>query len=176
MVIADKMAALEDLLRWMREDSGRNIPDMDENDGGVNARVLLLLNEPTRTATKISRDNDDATARLVSKIHAGRLDRELTLSWNVVPYYAANTREERERSRPYLEALLGMLPHLEVVILSGSGARAARGWISEARPDVTIFETKHPGRQGLYAHHGYDEYVRAVEAAAAIVAARPATI
>jgi hypothetical protein len=99
------------------------------------------------------------------------LDRRLTISWNAVPYYFEKkpSKAERDACDAYLEELLRRLDKLQVVMLCGGLAWEKRGCVEAAKPCVVILETNHPGDQGLYGQHGYDEYVAAVRRAAEIV-------
>jgi hypothetical protein len=169
---SEKMAPLESYRKWLGEQTGQTPAEFDENDGGVFAKVLMLHNFPTKTMTKATRDNPDASAKNVREIHEGVLDRTDTISWNAIPYYFDKTPPvaERRACEPYLEELLRLLDNLQVVILSGSLAWEKRACIERVKPDIKkIIETNHPGNQGLNAHGGRQQYVEAVRCAAAII-------
>lgn len=170
----ENMRPLGDYLRWLREETGQNIPDMSALDGGAEARVLLMLNTPTPDARVIERENPDATAANVRTIHEGVLDREETLSWNAVPYYMENPKREVKKCRPYLDVLLSRLDALEVVVLCGTVAKQTRNWVREAKPKVVILETWHPTQQNFNLNRdARGHYTATIEAAAAILAANP---
>lgn len=68
-----------------------SIPDFDPWDGGVHAQVLFLLEAPGSKAVDsgfVSRNNPDETAKNFFELNrdAG-IPRELTVIWNVVPWY-----------------------------------------------------------------------------------------
>lgn len=106
---------LAPLTQWVRErrddpqlppDAGRTIPWMDPDSGGIDSRILLLLQDPSATATGtkfISPDNNDPTARCTTEAcAAGGIDRSIRLHWNVYPYWV-NTRKDgvpRDPRRP----------------------------------------------------------------------------
>ena len=129
------MRPLTELIRgW--ETSERKFPNVDPNDGGVNAKVLFLQHTPDRRAVGsgfVSRDNPDPTARNAGKAldHAGfsRID---YVRWNVVPYYIstkdkdgkASDRQVREAA-PYTQAFIDSLPNLRVVVFCGRKAQKA---------------------------------------------------
>lgn len=169
---SEKMAPLESYRQWLREQTGQPPAEFDEKDGGVFAKVLMLHNYPTKTMTKATRDNPDASAKNVRDIHEGVLNRTDTISWNAIPYYfdKAPPVAERRACEPYLEELLRLLDNLQVVMLSGSLAWEKRACIEQVKPDIKkIIETNHPGNQGLNAHGGRQQYVEAVRTVATII-------
>ena len=81
------------------------VPGADPDGGGIHARVLLLLETPSRaggyTTGLISIDNDDtAAANLWRALHAVGLDRRLVLVWNAVPWYVGSADKIRSPHRP----------------------------------------------------------------------------
>jgi hypothetical protein len=69
------------------------IPHFDPFDGGIDATLLVVLQNPSRAARDsgfISRDNDDRTAPtlfdLLGKTGVTRRDR--TALWNIVPWFS----------------------------------------------------------------------------------------
>jgi uracil-DNA glycosylase len=67
---------------------GLIVPNVDPNDGGMNARVLVLLETPGPKAVAsgfVSRDNPDPTARNLGLVldEAGLLRSDVVI-WNVV--------------------------------------------------------------------------------------------
>jgi len=113
------------------------IPFFDPLDGGVNAKVLFLLEAPGGKAVAsgfISRDNPDPTARNVSLIseEAG-LSRKLTIAWNIVPWYVGSETRIRAVNQTdiasaiqALRELRPLLPDIRVVLLVGSKAQRAK--------------------------------------------------
>jgi hypothetical protein len=62
--------ALMDLVRDLRS-RGLDVPNVDPNDGGVNAQVLILLETPGPKAVAsrfVSRDNPDPSARNLGRV------------------------------------------------------------------------------------------------------------
>src|SRR5829696_8341152 len=98
------------------------VPGADPDGGGINARVLLLLETPSRaggyTTGLISVDNDDtAAANLWRGLDAVGLDRRLVLLWNAVPWYLGSTEKIRSPTpaeitagQGWLRELLDLLP------------------------------------------------------------------
>ena len=117
--------------------TGRDVPYVDPDSGGVHARVLLLLEAPSRAAAHgsgmVSADNDDSTAANVWRAYAETgLDRDRSLIWNAVPWYlgGADTISSARPSDiraggPWLLAFLGLLPRLRVIIGLGRAAQSA---------------------------------------------------
>ena len=137
------------------------VPGANPDGGGIDARVLLLLETPSRaggyTTGLISIDNDDtAAANLWRGLHAVGLDRRRVLVWNAVPgTSAAPTRSgsptpaEITAGQAWLRELLDLLPDLRVVACFG---RAAARAVLPLRPEMvarglTLLESPHPSRR-----------------------------
>lgn len=114
------------------------IPWFDPDDGGVEARILWLLEAPGGKATQerggsgfISCENNDQTAVNTwnTRVEAG-VDRTDVVHWNAIPAYlgtdtkirAANSSDVAAAG-PLLAELLDMLPRLQCVILGGRPAQ-----------------------------------------------------
>ena len=137
------------------------VPGADPDGGGVDARVLLLLETPSRaggyTTGLISIDNDDtAAANLWRGLDAVGLDRRLVLVWNAVPWYVGSpdkirspTPGEITAGLAWLRRLLDLLPKLRVVACFG---RAAARAVLPLRPELTarglsLLEAPHPSQR-----------------------------
>lgn len=136
---------------------GSEMPNFDPCDGGVNARVLFLLEAPGRKAVGssfISCNNPDQTARNMNGVlRAAGLSRRDVLLWNVVPWYVGEesrirpvTPADVAEAAPYLRELIQLLPELRVIVLVGKKAQSARATIRRLTP-VPILETHHPSPQ-----------------------------
>ncbi len=140
----------------LRRETGRPIPDADPCDGGVEARLLLLLERPPpviQQAGFVSRDNATPTARNISRFtEAAGLDRRATLIWNAVPWMEQDPQRYRKPLRPdeiraglaWLPPLLELLPRLEVAVLAGQVARKADELLRNIRPGLAVLEMPHP--------------------------------
>jgi uracil-DNA glycosylase len=165
------------------------VPGADPDGGGVDARVLLLLETPSRaggyTTGLISIDNDDtAAANLWRGLDAVGLDRRQVLVWNAVPWYVGSadkirspTPAEIAAGLAWLRELLDLLPALRVVACFG---RAAGRAVLPLRPELTargltLLEAPHPS-QRVYNRPGAQarERVHAALARAAELARTPA--
>lgn len=137
------------------------VPGADPDGGGVDARVLLLLETPSRaggyTTGLISIDNDDtAAANLWRGLAAVGLDRREVLVWNAVPWYVGSadkirppTAREVAAGLVWLRRLLDLMPRLRVVACFGRAAAAAVGPL---RPELvirglTLLEAPHPSQR-----------------------------
>ncbi len=148
------MGGLGGLWGRRRGGSGAGGPDFDPDDGGVAARVLLLLERPGRAVGErgfVSRDNATPTARNIRRFcdEAG-LARCSTVIWNVVPWLddAARNRTPRpgeiEAGSRWLPPLLELLTRLEVVVLAGRVAGSAAATVRACRPDARLRTMPHP--------------------------------
>lgn len=140
----------------LRDRSPDEFPDFDPLDGGVDARLLFLLEKPgpmtsaSRTGRAgsgfISRDNDDPTAEAIFNFmgDAG-IPRRETVLWNVIPGWnrtrKVTTREMREGALEALR-LVQLLPRLKAVVLVGERAKSALPLLSQGA--FSLFASRHP--------------------------------
>ncbi|MCJ2106184.1 uracil-DNA glycosylase [Methylobacterium sp. E-041] len=132
------------------------VPDPDPLDGGIQARLLLLLETPGPAIVRtgfVSRDNPTGTAanlfRFLAEAGIARAD---TLIWNAIPFVIhaegalnrAPRRSEIRAAAPCLAPLLALLPDLAVVVLSGRVAGMARESIAALRPGLPVVAIPHP--------------------------------
>ena len=142
---ASHVAALDRFVAGLRARHG-DVPDVDPCDGGVGARLLLLLETPGPGAQPlrfVSRDNPTGTAanirRFTEEAGIGRGD---SVIWNAVPWVIhppgarnrAPRRGEVAAGLAELPGFLALLPRLTVVVLAGRVAAGARPLIRAARP------------------------------------------
>ena len=132
------------------------MPHVDPDDGGINARLLLLLETPGPRLSSprfVSRDNSTGTARNITRfMGAAGIDRRDTILWNCVPWIIhadgalnrAPRRDEMEEGLTYLPSFMRLLPKLRVVVMSGRYAGMAESVLLIAKPDLTLFNTPHP--------------------------------
>lgn len=124
---------------WRVERSTNHIPWFDPDDGGVNARVMILMESPAPTTVSetgsgvCSEDNGDPSNRQLSRLRAqAGIPRAQCLKWNMVPWStrqpggsdSAPTRSEIESAVPYLLQLLDLTQELDVVVALGKVASA----------------------------------------------------
>ncbi|GLK76499.1 hypothetical protein GCM10008171_17530 [Methylopila jiangsuensis] len=124
------VAPLEAYAELLRQRHG-DVPHFDPFDGGVGARLLVLLATPGPSTALIrftSRDNPTGTARTLRRLFdASEIDRRETVLWNAVPWILPRRgaqlgvprKRDIEDARNELPRLLSLLPRLEVVLLLG---------------------------------------------------------
>jgi uracil-DNA glycosylase len=182
LLAAPHLAPLCGLLVELRAAHGR-VPDPDPLDGGVRARLLLLLESPGPSIGRtgfVSRDNPTGTARNLKRfLEEAGIAREDTLIWNAVPWVihaeGATNRAPREgeirAGLAALPPLLGVLRHLEVVVLAGRVAARARPTIAAARPDLALVAMPHPSPTFVVTSPAVPARIRAALADAAALLA-----
>ena len=121
----------------LAERLGKAVPDADPLDGGIDARLLILLETPGPKVLGtgfVSRDNPDGTAanlfRFLAQAGIARTD---TVIWNIVPWLIQMagernhnpTRTEVAEGLCHLPDFLDLLPRLELAVVAGRKAEAA---------------------------------------------------
>ena len=156
MVDAPHLRPLRDLAQKIAAERGAPVPDPDPLDGGVRARLLLLLETPGPSIGRtgfVSRDNATGTAANLFRFLAeAGLSRGDTLIWNAIPWVIhapgalnrAPRRAEARAAAAYVEPLLALLPRLAVVVPAGRFAAQAAAPLSELRPDLPVVPVPHP--------------------------------
>lgn len=152
---APHVAALARHVEAMRARRG-DVPDVDPADGGVEARLLLLLETPGPGAEPlrfVSRDNPTGTAANIRRFTAAAgIARGDTAIWNAVPWviHAPGARNRAPRRGEVaaglaeLPGFLALLPRLAVAVLAGRVAGEARATIEAARPGLPVLLMPHP--------------------------------
>ncbi|BDL40048.1 Uracil-DNA glycosylase superfamily [Methylorubrum extorquens DSM 13060] len=156
MADAPHVRPLRAFARMIAAERGAAVPDPDPLDGGVEARLLLLLETPGPSIGRtgfVSRDNPTGTAanlfRFLAEAGIARRD---TLIWNAVPWVIhapgalnrAPLRSEASAAAPYFAPLLALLPRLAVVVPAGRFAREASAPLAALRPELPVVAIPHP--------------------------------
>ncbi|TCZ64949.1 uracil-DNA glycosylase family protein [Roseicella aquatilis] len=153
---APHMAPLAEFAAALRRATGLPVPDADPADGGVRARLLLLLETPGPSIDRsslVSRDNPTPTGGNLRRfLAASGLAREEVLIWNAIPFVIhapgarnrAPRRAEQARGLALLPPLLDLLPRLAVAVLAGRAAAAAAPVLAAARPGLPVLRMPHP--------------------------------
>jgi hypothetical protein len=154
------LSHMKPLVRYvgeLRTRDGVEVPDFDPCDGGVKARVLFLLEKPGPMTSEnrirgrsgsgfISRNNDDLTAEATFNfMQAAGIPRELTILWNVVPWWNGTrkvTHTERIEGVNSILQLVELLPKLSTIVLVGKKAATARQLLHET--NFNLLESSHP--------------------------------
>ncbi|RKT68959.1 uracil-DNA glycosylase [Saccharothrix variisporea] len=158
LLTAPHMKPLTEFAQKIAQERKAEVPLFDPASGGINAKVLLLLESPgPKSVAKggsgfISLDNDDQTAvnGFTAMAEAG-LSRQVCLNWNVVPWYLsghAPTPADLRAAIPYLVELLRMLKSLKAVVVLGTPA--GTGWnLSGKGYGLKVFNAPHPSPQSI---------------------------
>jgi uracil-DNA glycosylase len=143
------VARLNAFAQRLAADNDEHVPAFDPDSGGRKARVLLLLQDPSRIAAYesrlISRHTNDSTAgNTFTACEEAGLDYKEALHWNVIPWWAQDPAKdpapgkhrslavESRRAGPYLAETLKLLPNLRSVALVGRKAQSAWDRASKA--------------------------------------------
>ena len=149
------VAPLMALVREWREREHLEVPNVDPNDGGVDARMLVLLeiSGPRAVGTGfVSRDNPDPSARNIGRLLDGAgFARSEVLLWNVVPFCVSTVDRNRNASRaqivgavPKTRAFIDRVRDLRVIVFAGRRAQMARPLL-RVPEGVICIDTFHPG-------------------------------
>jgi hypothetical protein len=139
------------------------LPHFDPAEAGIEARALVLLEAPgPKTVPEwggsgfISVDNNDPTAQ---NMWTARNDTGLhdhVLAWNIVPWVLGRASvkpaaSDLAQGAVELRGLLGLLPDLRVIILSGQ--KAQEGWDTHLELTIgdhyRVLRTVHPAGQSF---------------------------
>jgi uracil-DNA glycosylase len=149
---------LMDVVRDLR-DRGLVVPNVDPNDGGVDARILVLLETPGPRAVVsgfVSRDNPDPSAKNIGKVlDAAAFARSDVLLWNVVPYCMSTQTQNRNATAAHIreaipagQAFIDCLPKLVAVVFCGRSAQRAQKSL-RLPAGVLALCTFHPGAKAF---------------------------
>lgn len=167
-VVAEKMSrvhsgpgsainAFVDLLKTRRP--GCDIPYVDPDYGGVDARILLLLQDPgpkasSRGSKMLSISNDDPTAQTVCELLAeASIPWKDVIAWNAVPWYTGggNSASDIADGLRALVPFTDLLKNMQVVITFGGLASSSWEKAVVSFPGLRRFKqvaTLHPSVRG----------------------------
>jgi uracil-DNA glycosylase len=159
---------LNDLVRQIRAERSEestpfeheSVPFFDPMVGGSKADCLFLFEAPGAKAVDsgfVSRNNDDQTAHNFFDMNEeAKLDRDLTVSWNVVPWALRETGKNRTPKKDEIaEAVQQSLHRLldivnpKVVILFGNSAHKAEEVINLWSRQICLIKRNHPSPQNV---------------------------
>jgi uracil-DNA glycosylase len=129
------------------------VPDFDPFDGGVNAKILFLLEKPGPRTDRnnggsgfVSRDNDDMTAYAInlflSEIDINRKD---TIFWNLVPIWNGTRKTKMDEilfGSQQLVELFSILKNLKIIVLVGKKAQHIYKFVDLS--EYKVFKSFHP--------------------------------
>lgn len=193
-VVADKMSRIRDIhvapLNRLADNIADSlglprghVPYVDPDQGGVNARLLVLLDNPSTKAEAgtgsglLSLDNNDRTARNCREAYARhKVSWSDVVHWNVVPFPVAgaknggSTPAERAQAAQWTEQFVDLCPRVEFVLLLGV---AARDGLDRATIDrdflVLPGKTPHCSDRGLNSAGGRERFESAVAQASTLL-------
>ncbi|MCP3425312.1 uracil-DNA glycosylase [Rothia sp. AR01] len=162
--------------RWRTAPDGtrRFVPSFDPDSGGVEARILLLMQSPARSTVAAgaravcSEDNPGPTASALRRAReeAG-VPRGLCLRWNVVPWALEGRpgRADLEEGRLALGELIRALPGLRAVVAFGDPAlQGVMRHLTLAEDAEPLPVLGVPHLSPANGHHRAEQHVRAVRA------------
>ncbi|MBE5469552.1 uracil-DNA glycosylase [Mycobacteroides abscessus] len=175
--LADRIADAEGLPHG-------HVPYVDPDVGGVNARMLVLLDNPSTKAEPhtgsglLSPDNNDWTARNIREAYARHgVDHGDVVHWNVAPFPVAgvknggSTAAERARAARWTREVVELLPNLEIVLLLGAAARDGWKRAGITRTDLYVppGNIPHCSMRGLNANGGREAFEKAIATVAGLM-------
>ncbi len=175
------IAPIRALARRIGMERGAPVPDPDPLDGGVRARMLLLLETPGPAVLHtgfVTRDSATGTAaNLFRFLREAGIPRGDSVIWNAVPWVihaegARNRpprRDELRAAEPYLAPFLDLLPDLAVAVLAGRFAGEARPAIAALRPGLPVIGVPHPSPTYVCTSPEVPARIRAGLAEAAVI-------
>lgn len=156
--LADRIADLQGIPRGY-------VPYVDPDQGGIHARALVLLDNPSTKAEAardggsglLSLDNNDATAKNCREAYAANgIDWNWVVHWNVCPFPTGREKggsvaSERARGAGWTREFVSLCPKLEVVLRLGRAAEDGWRHTRIRRPDIYVFPdgVPHCSRRGL---------------------------
>ena len=156
LIDSPHIAPIRALAARVAAERGAPVPAPDPLDGGVGARMLLLLETPGPAVLRtgfVTRDSANGTAANLFRFLAGAgPSRPHTIRCKGAPWLTpaagprtrAPRRAEVAAAAPYLAPLLDLLPRLAVAVLAGRFAGEAAPALAALRPDLPVIRVPHP--------------------------------
>ncbi|WP_376099763.1 uracil-DNA glycosylase [Roseomonas sp. CCTCC AB2023176] len=178
---AAHVAPIRALAARIRAATAKPVPEPDPLDGGVNARLLLLLETPgprVRQDAIVSRDKPGGTGTNLRRFLDGAgIARRDMLLWNAVPWIIHEPGARNRAPRPaevrdglaYLPPFLALLSNLCVIVLSGRTAAGAEATVRQCLPDIPVLIMPHPSPTIVCTSPAIGERIEATLAAAAAI-------
>ncbi|HBC5730386.1 TPA: uracil-DNA glycosylase [Escherichia coli] len=140
-------------------EKGVNMPWIDPADGGVQARILILLQSPARSELVprfVSLDNPCPSQQNLHRfLKQAGIKRKDIILWNTMPWLTISgkkispTRNNIRRGVEVIKSLMPLLKDLTVIILAGSVALQTRPFFEREYPHVTLLTMPHPSPLSL---------------------------
>ncbi len=140
-------------------EKGVNMPWIDPADGGVQARMLILLQSPARselTPRFVSLDNPCPSQQNLHRfLKQAGIKRKDIILWNTMPWLTplgekiSPTRNNVRKGVEIIKSLMPLLEDLTVVVLAGSVALQTRPFFEREYPHITLLTMPHPSPLSL---------------------------
>ncbi len=140
-------------------EKGVNIPWIDPSDGGIQARILILLQSPEKielTPRFVSLDNPCRSQQnLHHFLKQAGIKRKDIILWNAMPWLTPSEkklspgRKNIKRGTEIIKSLMPLLKDLTVVVLAGTVASQTRPFFEREYPHVTLLTMPHPSPLSL---------------------------
>ncbi|CAD5731921.1 Uracil DNA glycosylase superfamily [Escherichia coli] len=126
------------LTRWVQsyKKNGTDMPWFDPADGGINARILILLQSPAKSELSprfVSQDNPGPSQQNLNRfLKQAKIKRQNIIIWNTIPWLMPTntkiipTRENINKGLNIIKSLMPLLKNLRVILLAGSVASKTR--------------------------------------------------
>lgn len=152
------IASLTFLVQHYHE-KGVDMPWFDPEDGGVQAKVLILLQSPARSELMprfVSLDNPcPSQQNLHHFLKQAGIRRKDIILWNTMPWIVRSgqklspTRKNIRRGVGIIKSLMPLLKNLRIVILAGAVALKARSFFETEYPHIILLSMPHPSPLSL---------------------------
>lgn len=172
----EPLDALAARLRRAPSGASRFVPSFDPQGGGIDARVLVLLESPATSTVRSgaealsSEDNPNASSRVfrAARIDSG-IGRNDYVRWNIIPWATGATRaptpDDLDLAQAALHELLGLLPGITGIVTLGTPALNGVMRYLTLHPNpviVPVFAAPHPSPAN--GHRRAERYERMVNA------------
>ena len=140
-------------------EKGVDMPWVDPADGGIYARILILLESPARselTPRFVSLDNPCPSQQNLSRfLKQARIKRKDIIIWNTMPWITPSgrkispTKENINKGLAIIQSLMPLLKDITVVVLAGSVASQTRKFFEKEYPHMALLSMPHPSPLSL---------------------------
>ncbi|HBB9607650.1 TPA: uracil-DNA glycosylase [Escherichia coli] len=135
------------------------MPWIDPADGGVKARVLILLQSPARSELIprfVSLDNPCPSQQNLHRfLKQAGIKRKDIILWNTMPWLTPSGKKLSPTSNnitkgvEIIKSLIPLLKNLTVVVLAGLVASQTRPFFEREYPHLTLLTMPHPSPLSL---------------------------
>ncbi|EFJ1749927.1 uracil-DNA glycosylase [Escherichia coli] len=149
------------LTRWVQsyKKNGTDMPWFDPADGGINARILILLQSPAKSELSprfVSQDNPGPSQQNLNRfLKQAKIKRQNIIIWNAIPWLMPTntkiipTRENINKGLNIIKSLMPLLKNVRVILLAGSVASKTRIFFEKEYPHIVLLNMPHPSPLSL---------------------------